>query len=417
MNTRTILILFVVTVAVAVAAVQSMRSRESLTAAEDVSGASLVPDLVDRVNDVAAVAVTSTEGSFRLERGEQGWGAADKGGYPVDFERVKALVVGVAGFDIVEAKTSNPDYHAKLGVEDVEAQDSSSTRVTLEDQGGAVLADVLVGEPRVARGRGAANQGSQYARRADDPQCYEVKGRVRIDAVISNWLDKEIVRIEPERIRQVEIRHADGERLVVYKDSEDDENFSVQDLPAGRELMWAGVADSIAGAIAYLNLEDVGTAEMIDFDAQETTTAEFSTFDGLIVSVTTAEVDEKAYLKLSAIFDESARTPEAAPAETPPEEGEEPAQEEAEEEDPGKTREEVLEEASQINARGTMWTYVVPGYTAANLRKRMDELLKEVEELEVPEAEVPEAEVLEPVEVPDAEVPEPVEEEPAPEDG
>ena len=118
MNSRTILILSVVTALVAAAAFFSLRSREALTAAAETSSASLVPELDSRVNDAAAVTVTSAEGTFRLERTEDGWGAADKGGYPVDFERVKGLVLGVAGFDIVEAKTDNPDYYDKLGVQD-----------------------------------------------------------------------------------------------------------------------------------------------------------------------------------------------------------------------------------------------------------------------------------------------------------
>jgi hypothetical protein len=391
MNSRTILILSLVTALVAAAAVFSLQSREALTAASVTASGSLVPELESRVNDAAAVTVASAEGTFRLERTENGWGAAGKGGYPVDFERVKGLVVGVAGFDIVEAKTANPSYHAKLGVQAPDALDSTSTRVTVEDAGGVVLADVIVGEPRVGRSGGAVNNPTQYARSADDPQSYEVTGRVRVDKTLTNWLDKQILKLERERVSRVLIRHADGEQLVVYKATEDDPNFSVQDLPEGRELMWPGVADSIGGALAFLNLEDVGAAGMVDFEAEEATTAEFTTFDGLIVSLRTVEKDEKVYLRVTAVYDESARTEDVATVEPPPAEdaeAEDPVAEE--EEDPGKTPEEVLAEAEEINARVTQWTYVVPGYTATNLRKRMDELLKEVEvEEPAPEPEPP----------------------------
>jgi hypothetical protein len=399
MNSRTILILSVVTAVMAVAAVLSFKSRESLTAAGTSEFASLVPELEQRVNDAAAVTVTSAEGSFRLERSEDGWGAADKGGYPVDFERVKGLVVGVSGFDIVEAKTANPKYHSRLGVADVDAEGSTSTRVTVEDAAGAVLADVIIGEPNPGRGGGAVNQPTQYARAADDPQSYEVTGRVRVDKTLTNWLDKQIMQIERERVARAVVRHPDGEELVVFKASEDDANFSVQDLPEGRELMWPGVADAIGGALAFFNLEDVGAADLIDFDAEERTVTEFTTFDGLIVTITTVEKDEKVYVRASAVYDEAARADDVATVELPPVEGEQGEDPAAEEEDTGKTPEEVLEEAAEINARVTKWTYVVPGYTATNLRKRLDELLKEPEPEPTPEEpapEPPEVEVEEP---------------------
>ena len=377
---RSILILAVVTGLFAGAALLSTRNHAELTAADDPAsaGGPLFPVLEERVNDVTEVTVTGQDGSFTVKREGDSWGALDKGGYPIDFSKVKALVVGVSGFDVIEPKTANPAYHAKLGVEAPDAADSESKRVTLKDDAGTVLADVIVGDARAAAGRGGG-QPSLYARRADEDQAYEVTGRLVVDANAANWLDRKIVALPQERVAAVTITHPDGEVLRVSRTSADETDFAVADLPEGRELVWEGVARSVATAAQNLSLEDVGRAgELFDFDAAETTVAEYRTFDGLVLTATTAQADDKTYLAVAARA-EDVPAPPAPPA---PEEDEGDGEGDAEAdaaEDEGPTFEEVQAEAEEINARVGGWVYVVPGWSATNLRKRMDELLKPVE--------------------------------------
>ena len=49
----------------------------------------LFPELGDRVNDVSALAVREGGATFRIVRVGDQWGLEDKGGYPVDFAKVK----------------------------------------------------------------------------------------------------------------------------------------------------------------------------------------------------------------------------------------------------------------------------------------------------------------------------------------
>ena len=158
------------------------------------------------------------------------------------------------------------------------------------------------------------------------------------------------------------------------------------------------MARSIATAAQNLTLEDVGKDDLFDFAAVETTTAEFRTFDGLIVTATTAQADDKTYLKVTARAEEV--VPPVGPLPAAPDEaaddeasaegegtegidsaaGEVAAAEEPADEGP--TFEEVQAEADEINARVGGWTYVVPGWSATNLRKRTEELLEPLPEEE-----------------------------------
>jgi len=391
MKPKSIAILAVVTLALAAAAVWAIRERDTQAAPIARQGERVFPDLAKRINDVTALTVADKDSTFTVERTGETWGVADKGGYPVDVGKVKELVVAVSEFRIVDEKTRNPELYSKLGVEEVSAPEASSTQVTLEDRDGQVLADVVIGKPRT--GRGAGGQSTLYVRRKGWEMAHEVTGRIHVDGEVSNWLDKQIAKIERKRVREVTTTHPDGGQLVVWRDTPEQENFQIQDLPEGGELQYPGVANVVGGALEWLNLEDVKPASEVDFEGHPVTTTEFTTFDGLVVTARTAEIDDRVWMKLSAGFDESQRQAPAIvpPPPSQPVEGEQAAPEPEDPQTPetvGKKPEEVREEAQTLEGKLSGWAYVVPGYTASYFRKHVEDMLKQ------PEPEHP-AELLE----------------------
>lgn len=374
MNNRPIVILALVTALVAAAAFFSLRDSQVDTAANaGIVGGRLLSGLTDRVNDAAAVTVASKNGTFTLEKTEAGWGMRDKGGYPVDFDMVKALVLGLAELEVLEQKTSNPAYYAKLGVEEV-GPEAASKRVKVEDAAGTVLADLVIGNARASSARGAG-AGSLYVREQGAPTSFEVSGTLRVDDAASNWLDKQIIKLDKQRVRRVEIRHPDGEVVAVEKADATDEHFEVLEFPEGREPVWEGIGDSIGGGLGWVNLEDVGP-DLVDFDAHEITTTQFTCFDGYVVTAETVEVDAKTYLRIRGDLDVTQRADhvEVGPA-APEDETEAEDEEEA-----GPTADEVRDEAEALNAKTEGWIYEIPGYRAGDLRKRMTDLLAPLEE-------------------------------------
>ena len=376
MNPKTLTLLGGATVVVAALAAWFANRDPHGVEASPAADAPLFGELRERVNDVSGVTITTATESFTLSRGADGWGLADKGGYPVDAGRVKALVLGLSELTLVEQKTANPALFGKLDLQDPGSDpEAPSKRVRLTDPQGSVLADVIVGRASQGGGPGA---GTLFVRRAEEGPALEARGRVTIEGRSSSWLDRAIAKLERKRVREVTIAHPDGETLRVYRESPDLQDFQVADLPEGAELSWPGVAGGLAGALEYLNLEDVEPAAEALFDANQAVTATFTTFDGLVVTARTVEQDDKTLLEVAARYDESARSPEPAgpPAAAEGEEGA-PAPVPA---SIGKSPEEVTAEAGEIRSRVEGWVYVVPGYAGANLRKRMAELLKQPEE-------------------------------------
>jgi hypothetical protein len=338
--------------------------------------------LRERINDVSQVQITTSTESFTLARNEGGWGLSDKGGYPVDVSRVKALVVGLAELALVEEKTANAELWPKLELQDpTSAADAPSKRVRLSDSAGTVLADVIVGRSEF----GGGTQSTLFVRKADGGPALEARGKVTVEGRASNWLDKQVTKLERTRVRDVTISHPDGHVLKIFRAAPELQDFSVADLPEGAELSWAGIAGGVAGALEYLSLEDVVPASEATFDEAQAVTARFTTFDGLAVTARTVEQDGKVFLKVQSAYDASLRAPDAV---GPPPASEGEAATETPPTPPAlKAVEDVQKEADATQARVAEWVYVLPGYSASNLRKRLDDLLKKPEDeapLEMP---------------------------------
>ena len=86
-------------------------------------GGLLLPGLGEDLDQVTRVTVTGAgnEPIATLQRDEDGgWTIAEKAGYPADVAKVRETLIGLAEARIVEAKTANPEFYDRLGVEAVE---------------------------------------------------------------------------------------------------------------------------------------------------------------------------------------------------------------------------------------------------------------------------------------------------------
>jgi hypothetical protein len=389
MNTKSILIVGVAAAALLATGLAVTRMGDEGSASAKSSGP-LFPELAARLNDAAKVTITGKDAAFVVGKDGASWGATEKGGYPVQFDRVKQLVVGVSQLETVAPMTNNPAQHGKLELADPTAAEGAAKRVTIEDASGKVLADVLIGKPKQHQGFGG--KGALYVRKPGDDQTWEVSGQVTVSADAASWLDREVSKLESARVQRVTVHHPGGEILAVSKATKDDANFKVEGLPEGAQLQWDGVANGLATPLQYMSLDDVQRNE--GFDTTGATSTEFACFDGLVVTAKTVDKDGKTWLTLSASVDESLRAAEPVGPPAPEKtdatadattEGEASEGDKADGDEPEaakpalKPLEEVRKEADELNAKWGPWVYSIPGYNAANLRKKMSDLLKKEE--------------------------------------
>lgn len=361
------------------------------------SGDPLVPGLADGINEVRMLKITGA-GNLpiaTLNRGENGWTVAEKNGHPADVAKIREFLLKLAEATIAEAKTSDPNNYAKLGVEEVSATEAKGALVEIEGLKAPVR--LIVGN---FNARGAEGT---YVRRADEVQSLLAKGSFAVDKVAANWLVRDIADIASTRVREVAIE-SQGKTLRVAKDQPEDPNYRVLDIPRGREQASEFVANGLASVLSGLRFDDVLPLAGAEPGEARTWKSTYTMFDGLVIEATAWEVDGKDYARFGARIDEAAASAsiEAAQAaevaryesgkaeveaankaalENDPKADQVPLPETPlAVSDPAKDREQRLaalrKEAEDFTARTKDWTYVIPAFKFANMNKTLDDMLK-----------------------------------------
>jgi Domain of unknown function (DUF4340) len=327
------------------------------------------PALRERPDAVAKVTITMPAGGFTLTRKGDRWVAADRHDYPVAADKPRELIVQLADMRLIEAKTSRPDRYARLEVEDV-AEGASSRLIRLEDTEGTVLAEAIVGKQR-QRLTGAESSGT-YLRRPGEAQSWLASGGVELDEQVQNWLEEEIIALDGERVRRLEVSPPSGERYAVVRDAPAAE-LRLAGLAEGEKLKQDANLNQLLGALARVQLEDVRPLGEVDWP-DEQHTVRVATFDGLELTLQLATLDDQHWLRVdaaSAAPDQ--RQGEQAPAEGRVEEEARPQTAEQPQTEPsaveGQAEKQAGEQAEAIKARTDGWAYQVSDYLFGRLTK------------------------------------------------
>ena len=127
-------------VALVVAAVLHASSNQRSPGA--VEGRAVLPELSRQANAIAAIELTKGGTKLTFERAGEQWKLKERGGYPVQGDKVRALVVQLTEAKLVEPKTAAKDRWALLELEDPAGKDARSSLVRLLDAQGKPIAEV-----------------------------------------------------------------------------------------------------------------------------------------------------------------------------------------------------------------------------------------------------------------------------------
>lgn len=340
----------------------------------------LYPDLTARINDVTRVLIRSPGSTVTLERQGDHWVMPERGNYPVDFAKVRSLLVQISGLETVERRTAKPELYSKLGVEDIDSPDAKSVQVTLQAKDDT-LADLLVG-----RTRPVTEGGGVFARDASEEQAWLAKGELRPDKEFVLWLDRNIVNVDQRRIKSVTIEHADGDRVAIAKPQPAAGDYVLESpVPAGREAKPANELSGLATIPDYLTLDDVRPAAEVKGD-KPAVTGSFRTYDGMLLTLEASDADGKTWVHVKASSIPPA--PELKPY-VEANKGKETA--DGRQAGQFKTEEEVTKEIEAINARTADWAYRLTDYKTGKLKSGSNDVTQEKKEPEKPAEAAPAA--------------------------
>ena len=315
----------------------------------DASDRLLLDGLAEQADEIRQIQLLFPDGKdgVTVHRENDRWVVSDRHNYPADIGKLGQLVSGLAEARIVEEKTSDAARYVQLGVDDP-ASGGSGSKVIVGGEG--FFYEVILGE--------VAQRDYRYARVAGDARSYLVDRKLEVAEDASDWLLTDIIDLPSDLVRRVTISHADGETLTLEKTTRDETNFSVLDIPEGRELSYVSVGNGIAGALANLALEDV-RPEAADTAAA---IAVYETWGGLRVTVSVFKEDDTAWLAFAA---------DAVPQAEPD------LQESADPTGTGSDNESDPEsEAARLNSRLAQWQYRVAEHKKNLLVRRWEDILK-----------------------------------------
>ncbi len=382
MNSKSLFALIAVTLAVALVAALTLKSSKPAVSAIATPTA-VAPDLADKINSVSKLELKKGDVSMTVVQQGTGkdlaWVVANRGNYPAKFDKVKEVLVAISDAKLLEKKTNLPDKFAALEIEDPSAT-AKSTLVTIYDDKAQPISSLVIG--KMAKGPGGRGGDGAFVRKAGDNQVWQSDLKQTFDLAFNQWVDTTVIQLERTRIRAVDVVPTAGDRITVSKAKSEDVNFTLANMPPNKVLKFPGSADTPAYAIEFLDMTDAVAAATVDFAKEPVLTSTFSAFDGLVATATVSRVDGKHWVKLAFATDFS-KTPETPAAE--PVDPAKPADLAAKK---VKSRDEVIKEAADLNARHAPWAYQIVDYKVNQFAPKLDELLKDPEPPAAPAAPI-----------------------------
>ncbi len=153
--------------------------------------------------------------------------------FPIDKTELTALMNALSQAKVVEAKTSNPEYYHRLGVEEITQQDAQSTRLILK--GGTDTWRLIIGN-EAASGLGT------YVRMAGNKTSVLVDQQFNLPSGPSDWLSQQILPFDENDVVKVVIRYRDNQPVQFVRNPDpSDPSWQLADLRENEQLSYPGV--------------------------------------------------------------------------------------------------------------------------------------------------------------------------------
>jgi hypothetical protein len=291
--------LAVVTVVVLAMAITTYAAQNRWSQAK-VSGAVLFPGLAAQASQIAKIELKQGDKALTLARDKDAWTLADRGGYPAKPEAVRALLVKLAGAELVESKTRNKDRYALLELEDPAAKDAKSRLLRLTDDKGGLIAEVVIGKKRFDAFGGSKS--ATYVRKPADVQTWLSNADLEAPVSVRDWVLPNVLDLPAAKIAKVTIEIPGEEPLVIARDAGDATKYALLDMPEGKKLKQGASIDGIVRAAGNIDLEDVRkpAAAAAPAAPSDVSLAKIEADGGLAVTIRLRKEGEDTWVSLEA---------------------------------------------------------------------------------------------------------------------
>lgn len=333
-------ILFLVTTCVLIGV--AWKISEDRTPQTELERAYFYPELLDESNDITSLIISQKKKTTSLSKQRPEWKVKNKDDFTANSSLVKQLILQIADLKIVEPKTSSAAHHKKLGLQEIDAEGSSGTLITVSSKKGNLVSLIVGNQPS------DSSRQQYYVRRNEKNETWLVEGKLDAPADPIKWMDSLIMNVDTKRIKEVQINRPDEASIIITKKDKKEEFFALQNVPDGFRATSEATISSMGAILLNLRFNDVKSAKHVSAlkPSQETTVL---TFDQVTIRMLDYEIDEKLFTKFIFEF------PEALQKKFNP-------------------------EFKSLAEKTNRWIYQIPGYKRRMIARPLSGLIEKISE-------------------------------------
>ena len=283
-NQRTVIFLAVLLISI----IGFLLLEKGMRGPEDTPENILLPDMIKHINAIDRIQVRTSENAWQLQGKQDQWTIQEKDSYRADFRLIQSLLVGMVDLRKLEAKTSDPERFSELHLNDVTMPEAKSIEFTLYVDNREVAA-LLVGKTHPSPQNPDLKEA--YVRIPGQTQVWLVKTVLEPQRELIEWLDRRIIDLPRERIREARVEGESRKMIRIFRSSSGEKDFSLSSIPDGYQVSQQFKVNDIGGVLEKLNLENVALASQRQPSIQLTV----ETFDGLVVKASTGNSEYRFY--------------------------------------------------------------------------------------------------------------------------
>jgi hypothetical protein len=288
---RQVLVMAVVAISVLVAALAMATYRVSQTWTPAVEGP-VCANWSQTVEVATQIEIWSNEDHFVLDRVSQAWVMPSRDNHAIRPERLAELDNFLELLSYEGPRTADPAKHSRLGLA-AHGEDGAGLHITIRDETGNSLADIILGEVRAGR---------IYFRFPEESRTFAAN-ITESGAVMPNvsqadqWLDLDFVALGRSEIARADIAPETGPAYRLERPARTARNFALRQ-PSGWTPITAGAGNGPGAALSRLRFRDVRRADRLRGERVARHVAE--TFGGLQLALDVIAQGETRWVTIQA---------------------------------------------------------------------------------------------------------------------
>ncbi len=261
-----------------------------------------LPNLLKNHAQISQIILENDKHTVTIARGTDSWQIVEHGNFPVLREKVEELIFALADLEIIEPKTTNPEYYKQLGVEDISKADADTTQITILDDQQNTLAKVLIG---IHEGLTTGEEYQEFicVRKVDDPQTWLVQGTLPFSLDFGDWVEQPLLGIiDTDQIKALSVLQPKADKVVISRANSQQEDFTLSTLkPKKGRTLDLDAVNTLPFTVAELEFIDVIPANTTTIDWQSAVQAKLESFTGVTIALNIIKQHDKVLAKVSAI--------------------------------------------------------------------------------------------------------------------